>query len=124
MKKVIFILMVCFGIASCIPTGGGGTATGKIKAQLLRTTCASIVIQIQDPAYYHLGETWSDMFRPSFAPYEHSVSVSNTCEFPSSIVEGDVFYFQLDTNNSNNCVVCAMYDAPPTKQVAVKNVTR
>lgn len=123
MKKLIFILMVCFGITSCIPTGGGNP-TGRIKAQLIRTTCASIVIQIQDPNYYSLGEQWSDIFRPSFAPYEHVVSVSNTCEFPSSINEGDVFYFQIDTNNSNNCVVCAMYDAPPTKKVAVKNITR
>lgn len=124
MKKAIFILMICFGISSCIPNGGGGTPTGRIKAQLLRTTCASIVIQIQEPAFYSLGETWSDIFRPSFAPYEHVVSVSNTCEFPSTINEGDIFYFEINTNTNNNCVVCAMYDAPPTKKVAVKNITR
>lgn len=122
MKNVIIALVVCFGIASCIPTGVN--PNGKIKAQLLRTTCASVVIQIQDSNYYYLGEDWSDIFRPSFAPYPHSVSVTNTCEFPASINEGDVFYFEIDNNNNNNCVVCTLYDEPPTKKVTIKNITR
>lgn len=114
---------MCFGITSCIPTGIN--PNGKIKAQLLRTTCASIVIQIQDSNYYYLGEDWSDIFRPSFAPYPHSVSVSNTCEFPSAdIAEGDIFTFEINANPGQNCVICTLYDEPPKKQVAVKNVTR
>ena len=123
MKKLLYIFLVISAITACIPSGGGTTNT-RIKAQLLRTTCASIVIQIQDPNYYSLGESWSDIFNPSFAPYDHTVSVSNTCEFPSNLVEGDIFYFQIDNNNLNNCVVCTLYDAPPTKKVAVKNITR
>ena len=123
MKKLLIIVLLSFGIAACIPTGSGSTNT-RIKAQVIRITCASIVIQIQDPNYYSLGETWSDIFRPSFAPYEHAVSVSNTCEFPSNLVEGDLFYFQIDNNNSNNCAVCTLYDAPPSKKVGVKNITR
>lgn len=125
MKRLIFILMVSFGIPACIPINGGGNPGPKIKAKLIRITCASIVIQIQDSNFYYLGEQWSDIFSPLTVMIDNAVRVSNLCEFPTNVINtGDIFYFQIASNPRNDCIVCAMYDAPPHKQVAVKNITQ
>ena len=118
MKRVIFILLLSLGMSACIPTGGGPGPSTKIKAKLIRVTCASIVIQILDSPYFYLGETWSDSGTPA-TTYEHAVKVSNPCEFPSTIAVGSEFYFRINTHPRTDCVTCAMWDAPPTKQVAV-----
>jgi hypothetical protein len=125
MKKIAVLLsLIAVMLTSCIPTPPIGGTT-RIKAKLIRTTCASIVLQIQDPNYYYLGEQWSDIFSPLTVMTDNAVKVSNTCEFPSDIISvGDVFYFEINTNPRTDCVICMLYDAPPTKSVAVKNITR
>lgn len=127
MKKLLFVVVISSLLAvGCIPNAPGGSISGtRIKAKLIRTTCASIVIQIQDSNYYYLGEQWSDISSPLTVMTEHAVAVSNTCEFPSGQISvGDLFYFDINSNPRNDCVVCAMYDAPPTKKVAIKNIIR
>ena len=127
MKKFLIFISICtLFVCACIPTAPGGGISGtRIKAKLIRTTCASIVIQIQDSNYYYLGEQWSDISSPLTVMTEHAVAVSNTCEFPSGQISvGDLFYFDINSNPRNDCVVCAMYDAPPTKKVAIKNIIR
>jgi hypothetical protein len=117
MKRVIFLVLISLGLSACIPPVGGGGGN-RIKAKLIRVTCASKVIQILDSRYYYLGETWSDTQTPPVT-YEHVAKVSNLCEFPESIAVGSEFFFKIDTNPQNNCAVCALWDAPPTKEVAV-----
>jgi len=127
MKKTVFILFISsLLISACIPNvPGGGISGTHIKAKLIRTTCASIVIQIQDSNYYYLGEQWSNTMSPLTVMTEHAAAVSNPCEFPADQINvGDLFYFDINSNPRNDCVVCAMYDAPPTKKVAVKNIVR
>lgn len=123
-KGSVVVIILSLFLASCIPPPPVGGTT-RIKAKLIRTTCASVVIQIQDPNYYYLGEQWSDMFSPLTVMIDNAAQVSNPCDFPTDLIDiGDIFYFEINTNPRTDCVVCAMWDAPPTKTVAVKNITR
>jgi hypothetical protein len=96
--------------------------TQRIKAKVIRITCATTVIQVLDPAHYNLGETWT--IEGTSNTYEHVAVVSNKCEFPSSLKDGDEFYFKQISENdaSNDCAVCMMYDFPPSKGIYLRVV--
>ncbi len=125
MRKIAYILFVSTLFTACIqvPNGNNNTTNGqRIKAKVIRITCATTVIQILDTAYYNLGETWT--INGTSTTHEHVVVVSNKCEFPANLSEGNTFYFKpiSEAEANNNCAVCMMYDYPPTKSIFIKVV--
>ncbi len=122
--KNLFIILAMLLTASCIqlPNAGTDNSTQRIKAKVIRITCATTVIQVLDPAHYNLGETWT--IEGTSNTYEHVAVVSNKCEFPSTLKEGDEFYFRQISENdaSNDCAVCMMYDFPPSKGIYLRVV--
>lgn len=122
--KNLFILLAALLSASCIQlpnTGNGNTAT-RVKAKVIRITCATTVIEVLDAAHFDLGETWTK--QGTSETYEHVAVVSNKCEFPATLKEGDEFYFrQINKNDArNDCAVCMMYDFPPSKGIYLQVV--
>ncbi len=113
----------CWIIGCVVPRGNHSpTSNQRIKAKVLRITCASTVIQILDSNYYHLGETWN--VNGTSTTFEHAAVVKNKCELPASITEGTTFYFKQipEAEANKDCVVCMMYDFPPNKGVFLKVV--
>ena len=47
-------------------------------------------------------------------------ALGSVCNFPSTINEGDEFYFSIDTNYVSNCAVCLAYYPKPAKSIAIK----
>jgi len=127
MKNLILILFsVTLFSCSKLPASGSGNNnsnnTEKIKAKVVRITCASTTIEILDAAHYNLGVSWT--MEGTSNTYEHVAVVANKCEFPSNLKEGDTFYFQVinESDASNDCAVCMMYDFPPSKSLFLKVV--
>ncbi|MFN8261213.1 MAG: hypothetical protein U0X41_09795 [Chitinophagales bacterium] len=122
--KNLFILLAMLLSASCIqlPNAGNSNNAQRIKAKVIRITCASTVIQVLDSAHYNLGETWTK--QGTAETYEHVAVVSNKCEFPTTLKEGDEFYFkQIGKDDAaNDCAVCMMYDFPPSKGIYLQAV--
>jgi hypothetical protein len=56
--------------------------------------------------------------------YSNAFGLANPCDFPSSISQGDEFYFTLDTVKARNCAVCMAYYPTPSKKLIIKVVTR
>lgn len=107
----------------CIQVPNSGVNNNqRINAKVIRITCATIVIQILDNAYYHLGETWT--MEGTSNTYEHVAVVSNKCEMPESLKEGDTFFFKVinESDAKNDCAVCMMYDYPPSRGIFLKVV--
>ena len=120
MKK-LSIIFISFLFYACIQLPGAGSNNNqRIKAKVIRITCASTVIQILDESYFNLGETWK--MEGTTNTYEHIAAVSNKCEFPYSLSEGDEFYFKIinESDARNDCAVCMMYDFPPSKGIYLK----
>src|ERR1043165_5644082 len=42
-------------------------------------------------------------------------ALGSVCNFPSTIKEGDEFYFKIDPNYVSNCMVCLAYYPKPPK---------
>lgn len=51
-------------------------------------------------------------------------ALGSVCNFPSTINEGDQFYFTIDTTYVSNCAVCLAYYPKPTKSIAIKVVNK
>ena len=51
-------------------------------------------------------------------------ALGSACNFPSTINEGDEFYFSIDTTYVSNCAVCLAYYPKPAKSIAIKVVNK
>jgi len=51
-------------------------------------------------------------------------ALGSVCSFPSTIKEGDEFYFTIDPDPVRNCSVCMAYYPKPPKSVAIKVVNK
>lgn len=51
-------------------------------------------------------------------------ALGSACNFPSTINEGDEFYFAIDSTYVSNCAVCLAYYPKPAKSIAIKVVNK
>lgn len=51
-------------------------------------------------------------------------ALGSVCNFPSTINEGDEFYFMIDSSYVGNCAVCLAYYPKPKKHMAIKVVNK
>lgn len=51
-------------------------------------------------------------------------ALGSICNFPSTINEGDEFYFTIDTTYVSDCAVCLAYYPKPAKSIAIKVVNK
>ena len=51
-------------------------------------------------------------------------ALGSVCNFPSTINEGDEFYFTIDSSYVSNCAVCLAYYPKPAKSIAIKVVNK
>ena len=51
-------------------------------------------------------------------------ALGSACTFPSSIKEGDEFFFTIDSSYVSNCAVCMAYYPKPAKSIAIKVIDK
>jgi hypothetical protein len=64
--------------------------------------------------------SWTDDI--SKKNYRNVFKLGNPCDFPTTIKQGDEFYFSIDTSANKTCAVCMAYYPTPEKAVSVKVV--
>ena len=52
--------------------------------------------------------------------YRNAFRLASPCNFPTSLKEGDEFYFVIDTTMKNNCAVCQAYYPTPSKSLSIR----
>ena len=52
--------------------------------------------------------------------HKNVFALGSVCNFPSTISEGDEFYFTIDSTYVSNCAVCLAYYPKPAKSIAIK----
>lgn len=94
--------------------------TDCLKAKVIRITCAGTVIQVL--SNNNIGEDeWLDIFGNN-SRYDNVFAASNSCLIASEHKVGDIVYVTIDKPASNNCIQCALYDAPPKISYEVKTI--
>lgn len=119
MKKFIFILGLFPVLAFQCQRG---TDKKCLQGKIIRITCASYVIQVLSTDTIG-DDQWKDSMQGEQKTYDNVFSASNKCKVPATFKAGDTIYFQLEDPEPNDCIVCMMYDAPPTARFQVKNVS-
>jgi hypothetical protein len=52
--------------------------------------------------------------------YQNVFALKSRCTFPTTIAQGDEFYFTIDSTTVQNCAVCLMYYPVPRKKLSIK----
>ena len=52
--------------------------------------------------------------------YRNVFGLGNPCDFPSTIIQGEEFYFTLESVKVKNCAVCMAYYPTPGKKLIIK----
>ena len=93
-----------------------------LKGKVVRISCASYVIQVLNDN--SIGEDqWKDATSEESKTYDNVFNVTNKCKIPATYKEGDIIFFKVEAPQQNDCVACAMYDAPPSTQFQIKNIS-
>lgn len=60
-------------------------------------------------------DTWTNPYTSNI--YQNVFGLSNICDFPNTLKQGDEFYFSITKGSKNNCAYCTgYYPAPDTTQ--------
>lgn len=118
MKKVSIAALILPVLAF---TCNKESRTGFLEGKVLRTSCASFVVQVtNNDAVGQDG--WKDMTKNN-ASYDNVFAASNKCKIPSNIKAGDAIRFKIDKPAPNDCIVCMLFDGPPETKYDMKEVT-
>lgn len=112
----LVVLSLFFSVA-CTKTAE--KAATRIRGKFVYSSCATQVVQVLDSNYFNLGIQWQ---KSSTDPvYDNVFTVENGCDFlTAGLKTGDEFYFELVTNATAGCGICALWDNPPTKKQMIK----
>lgn len=86
-----------------------------------RGICGQLVVRImsvnKDGLRYEAG--WTDS--STGLVYENVFAVSNSCEFPASIQEGDLFnFYRVSSPGILTCVVCQAFTPVPGEHMGIR----
>ncbi|AHF17671.1 hypothetical protein [Niabella soli] len=122
-KPGIFIALVIAiaAYSSCSPKMSGG-AGHRYKARfevagLCSNYTFSVIEGAIDPAL--VAATWTNP--QTKKTYKKAFAITNPCNFPSTLKQGDTFYFEIiPEEKGQNCAVCMAYYPTPEKRLTIK----
>jgi hypothetical protein len=90
---------------------------GKLE---IKAACMNYTISVQqgniDTAVF--AASWTN--ESTGKSYKNAFALDSRCNFPSTINEGDEFYFTIDSPTVQDCAVCLIYYPVPPKRVKIK----
>lgn len=117
--KVVFLLIVVssLGCMKVTTSTNGNCFRGKLA---IKGICMNYVIQDLD---HHLDTNLvvAHWIHPTTGvDYQNAFALSNPCDFPADINEGDVFTFRIiNTLMEPLCITCKAYSPVPNKSVYI-----
>lgn len=114
-----FILLSCIFLlsASADKCSTKKAIPGEYKARLeIKALCMNYTFTLQEGNMDTslINASWTDETTGKI--YKNAFGFVNPCDFPSSIKEGDEFWFVIDSTRGKECAVClAYYPTPPKK---------
>jgi len=118
MKIALLLTSLSLLILSASDCGKKDTVyKGKLE---IRGICMNYTIRLlegdMDTSLLVAG--WTD--ETTGKSYKNVFRLGSPCTFPSTINEGDEFYFTIDTSEVKECAVCMAYYPTPPKKLAIK----
>jgi hypothetical protein len=121
MKNFILLSLIATMILSASDCGKKEKALkGKLEIKAL---CMNYTIRLVegDLDTSLIVSSWTD--ETTGKSYNNVFKLGSPCNFPSTIKEGDEFYFKIDTA-VQNCAVCMAYYPTPPKRLSIKVIEK
>ena len=119
MVKYLFAFIILLNI-SCNKSNDTSVACFKGKL-VLKGICMNYVIQIIE------GDVDKSLYESSWqnpltnTTYQNVFGLASTCTFPTTIKEGDEFYFSIPKNPTvPACADCKAYSPTPSKKISIE----
>lgn len=96
---------------------GDGTYKAKLE---IKGICMNYTIRLMegDLDTSMVVANWTD--ESTGKSYNNVFALGSPCTFPSSIKEGDEFFFRIDTTTKQECAVCMAFYPVPPKKLSIK----
>ena len=122
--SAIFILLLAVTENTCRNKKDKNTASAncfrgrlEIKGGCMNYTVAVTEGNIDSSL---IQASWTD--ENTGKTYRNVFALGSKCNFPTTINQGDEFYFLIDSTSSQTCAVCLMYYPVPSKKLSIKVV--
>lgn len=120
---VIIAAVLFSGTTACsskATKGGGSRYKARFEVAGMCSNYTFSVIEGKiDP--FRVEATWTDP--QTNKTYWKAFGISNPCDFPSTIKEGDTFYFEIvPEKKDQKCAVCMAFYPTPAKKLHIKVV--
>lgn len=124
--KIFFILSAfSLTVLSASDCSSKKTVDTKFKGRLeIKGICYNYTIRLLEGAIdtSKIVASWTD--ETTGKSHTNVFGLSNPCSFPSTIKEGDEFYFIVDTTKPNDCMVCEAFYPTPPRSLNIKVVEK
>jgi hypothetical protein len=120
MRAVIIIIAIAT-IVSAGKCNEKSSTQEKMKGRLeVAGMCMNYTISLLDGKAPEgaVEPTWTD--ETTGKKYQNAFRLGNPCDFPSTIKQGDEFYFRIDSTNMKQCALCMAYYPTPSKALFIK----
>lgn len=116
---IVFVLIVA--VNKCKNKNEGTIYKGRLETKGM---CMNYTIKLLEGKLdtSRFVSEWKD--EATGKTHNNVFALGSLCSFPSTINEGDEFYFTIDSSYISNCVVCMAYYPKPPKSIAIKVVNK
>ncbi|MCH5717372.1 hypothetical protein [Niabella hibiscisoli] len=122
MKFYLFATILLVTVTSCSnKTTPVSHNKGKMKARFeVSGICSNYTFSLieGDKDTSLVQASWTNPQTDS--TYTNAFGVKNPCDLPEGLKVGDEFYFELDNDRPNRCMVCMAYYPTPAKKLNIK----
>jgi hypothetical protein len=124
MRYYIFLpllLVMIFSENKCTRENTGKVYKGKLE---IKGICMNYTIRLLEGSIdtTRIEADWKD--EVTGKTYQDVFALGSVCDFPSTINEGDEFYFSINPSAAGNCAVCLAYYPKPRKSLRIKVVKK
>lgn len=116
-----FFATLLLSSSECGNKETGGTLKGRLE---IAGICMNYTISVVEgnPGKDAVEANWTD--ETTNKTYTNAFRLGNPCDFPSTIKQGDEFYFRIDTTKGKECAVCMAYYPTPSKSLSIKVIEK
>jgi len=123
MKQLLILPALFILTVSADKCGSKKDKTNTYKAKLeTKALCMNYTLRLVEGNIDTslIAASWTD--ESTGKTFTNAFALANPCDFPSTINEGDEFYFTIDTAKTKDCPVCMAYYPTPPRKLSIKVV--
>lgn len=111
------LLLLTASANKCNKKSAGTTYKAKLETKAL---CMNYTLRLVEGNIDTslISASWTDESKGK--TFDKVFGLANPCDFPSTINEGDEFYFTIDTAKTKDCAVCMAYYPTPPRKLSIK----